>query len=361
MALVTKIALYITLILFFFGQLFRLQFLNFSFPVFDIALLLLAFTNLLTQKNILKKLNNPIFYFAVFSFLTLKINWLLHAFSFASIFYWLRLTSLLSLILFPLKIDIKTDKFFQLILWASLIFGFIQYILWPDFTYFSTFNWDPHLYRLVGTYFDPTFTGLIFLLFLLKIYFSYKNYLYLIPIYLGIALTYSRSSLLAFIITFTFIAYVKKSLNIFLIALLIFISTIALLPRMPGEGTKLERTSSIKAKIINYQEGIKLFFTSPIIGVGYNNLPNIRPNNNSHANSGFDGSLLTIAVTTGFIGLLLFLQIFTKNLITSSLYWQCLLLTVFIHSLFANSLLYPWILFYLAFESRYRKLSQSFS
>lgn len=358
MAFVAKIALYLTIIIFFFGQLFRLNFLNFSFPVFDLALLLLALTNLLTQKNITKKLNSPVTYFVLFSLVSYKINLFFHPFSYQSIFYWFRLTSLLSFLIFPLKIDKKIDIFFQLILWASLIFAFIQYIFWPDFTYFSTFNWDPHLYRLIGTFFDPTFTGLIFLMFLLKIYFSNKNIFYLIPIYLGLAFTYSRSSLLAFIIVFSYIAYIQKNLKIFLFSFTIFIFTIILLPRMPGEGTKLERTSSIKAKIENYQDGFKLFSTSPLIGVGYNNLPTIRPNKISHANSGFDGSLLTIAVTTGIIGLFLFLRIFIKDLKFCTPYWRCLLLVVFIHSLFANSLLYPWILFFLAFESRYRKLSQ---
>ena len=356
MALVTKISLYLAIVCFFFGQLFRLKFLNFSFPIFDIAILLLAFSNLFSQKISFKKLRSPIIYFAIFSLLTLVINWFRFPFSISSFFYWLRLNSLLSFFLFPLKIDSKTNTFFQLILWTSLIFAFIQYIFWPDFTYFSTFNWDPHLYRLIGTFFDPTFTGLIFLLFLLKTYFNYSsNYLFLFPIYLGLALTYSRSSLLAFLIVFIFISLKTKKLLLFLSTLLLVFLTIILLPRMPGEGTKLERTSSIKAKIINYQEGIKLFITSPIFGIGYNNLPSIRPNNNSHANSGFDNSLLTIAITTGIIGLFLFSKIFISNLYSSSLYWQSLLLAVFIHSLFANSLLYPWILFFLAFEFRYRK------
>jgi hypothetical protein len=356
MAFVTKIALYITLVFFFFGQLFRLQLFNVSFPVFDIALLFLSFSNLTNQKFNLKNLRSPIIYFTLFSLFTLAINWLFFPFSLSSFFYWLRLSSLLSLFLFPLKIDQKIDKFFRLILWSGVIFGFIQYILWPDFTYFSTFNWDPHLYRLLGTFFDPTFTGLIFLLFLLKLYFhSSFNYLFIFPVYVALALTYSRSSLLAFFITFIYISIVKKNLKIFLTTLLLVIFTIIILPRMPGEGTKLERTSSIKAKIANYQSGLKLFATSPIIGVGYNNLPSIRSDKNSHANSGFDGSLLSIAVTTGIIGLFFFLRIFTTNLSSYSLYWQSLLLAVFIHSLFANSLLYPWILFFLAFEFKYRK------
>lgn len=355
MALVTKIVLYLSLILFFFGQLFRLKFLSFSFPVFDIALLLLSFSNLLSQRISLKKIRSPIFYFVLISLVTLLINWFRFPFSFNSLFYWLRLNSLLSLFLFPLKIDQKTNKFFNLILWSSLIFGLIQYLFWPDFTSFSVYNWDPHLYRLVGTFFDPTFTGLIFLMFLLKTYFSSKNIWTIVPIYFALALTYSRSTLLAFIIAFSFIAFKKKNLKIFITSLIIFITTVILLPRMPGEGTKLERTSSIKAKIENYKTGFKLFTSSPLIGVGYNNLPTIRNNKNSHANSGFDGSLLTIAITTGVIGLFFFIKIFTQNLSGSTLYWQTLLLVVFIHSLFANSLLYPWILFFLAFESRYRK------
>jgi len=357
MAFVTKIVLYFCLVFFFFGQLFRLNILNISFPIFSLSILLLAFFNLLSQKNILKKLNHPVSYFIIFSLLTLIINWFKFSFNLTSLFYWLRLVSLLSFFIFPLKIDQKTNKFFQLVLWASLIFGFIQYLFWPDFTVFSALNWDPHLYRLVGSFFDPTFIGLIFLLFILKIYFHYSsNHLLIFLPYLGLALTYSRSSLLTLFIVFSFISLKTKKPLLFLSTSLLILLTIVLLPRMPGEGTKLERTSSIKAKIENYKEGIKLFSTSPLIGLGYNNLPIIRQvSSSSHASSGYDGSLLTIAITTGIIGLFLFSKIFISSLNDSSLYWQSLLLAVFIHSLFANSLLYPWILFYLAFEFKYRK------
>lgn len=356
MASLTKIVLYLSLIIYFFGQLLRLNINHLSFPLLDIAIIFLAFTNTLSQKNSLKKIPSPVALFAIFSLISLKINLFFHPFSLTSFLYWIRLIALLSFFVFPLRMDKKLDNFFKIILASSLIFGFIQYFFWPDFTYFSTFNWDPHLYRLVGTFFDPTFTALIFLLFLLKIYFQCpSNPWLLLPIYTGIALTYSRSTLLSFFIVFTFIAFKKKNMGIFITTFLLVFFTILLLPRMPGEGTKLERSSSIIAKIENYQEGIKLFLTSPIIGVGYNNLGTIRENKFSHANSGFDGSLLTIAVTTGIIGLFLFIKIFYHNLNTSSLYWQSLLLAVFVHSLFANSFLYPWVLLFLAIETKYRK------
>ncbi|HWS48773.1 MAG TPA: O-antigen ligase family protein [Candidatus Methanoperedens sp.] len=356
MASLTKIVLYISLTVYFFGQLLRINIQHISFPLLDIAIILLAFLNILSKKNYLKKTNLPVIIFAVFSLISLKINLFYYPLSLTSFLYWIRLIALLSFFAYPLIIDKKLEDYFKIILASSIIFGFIQYFFWPDLTYFSTFNWDPHLYRLVGTFFDPTFTALIFLFFLLKIFFQYpSNPWLLLPIYIGMALTYSRSTLLTFFIVFTFIAIKKKNLGIFITTFLLVFLTVLLLPRMPGEGTKLERTSSIKAKIENYKEGYKLFLTSPIIGVGYNNLGTIRGNKQSHANSGFDSSLLTIAVTTGIIGLFFFVRIFTLGLSSTSLYWQCLLLSVFIHSLFANSLLYPWVLFYLALETKYRK------
>ena len=167
--------------------------------------------------------------------------------------------------------------------------------------------------------------------------------------YIALSLTYSRSSLLSLFIASIFIgSKFKKTLITVFTGILILI-TILVLPRQPGEGTKLERTSSIKAKIENYQEGFKTFLTSPIIGHGYNNLMYVRKINipESHSNSGFDSSLLTILCTTGLIGLTLFL-IGSLNLFRhSSLLFQTLLIVLLTHSLFANSLLYPWTLIFL--------------
>jgi hypothetical protein len=167
--------------------------------------------------------------------------------------------------------------------------------------------------------------------------------------YLGLALTYSRSSFLSLVTASLFVSYKIKKTIIFIATLILVLATILFLPKQPGEGTKLDRTSSIKAKIENYQEGIKTFISSPIIGHGYDNLFYVRQINipESHSNFGFDGSLLTILATTGLIGFGLFLvgsiHLFQK----SSLPFQTLLVALFVHSLFANSLLYPWTLVFL--------------
>lgn len=354
MALTTKIILYSTLIVFFFGQLLRLEFFGISFPLIDIAILTLSITNITHQisSKSLKVKNKPFFYFLIFSWITFFINLLITSnFSASSFFYLIRLNLLISLFIFPINHNLKSKRYFKflkLVFLANILFGIIQYIFWPDFTYFKSLNWDPHLYRLVGTFFDPTFTAQIFLSFLIFLFISanFKITPLITLTYLGLSLTYSRSTLLAFLVALFFISKKIKSKKTLIFSLLIFTSTILLLPRMPGEGTKLERTSSIQAKIDNYREAIRLVPKSPIIGIGYNNISSYRTinNPNSHANAAFDSSLLNILITTGIIGLSLFMlglrQYFTKSGLTH----QSILLALIFHSLFANSLLYPWSL-----------------
>ncbi|MCX6704408.1 MAG: hypothetical protein NTZ07_03085, partial [Candidatus Woesebacteria bacterium] len=43
----------------------------------------------------------------------------------------------------------------------SSLFGWIQFFIVPDIKPFFKFGWDIHLFRLVGTFLDPAFLGLI--------------------------------------------------------------------------------------------------------------------------------------------------------------------------------------------------------
>jgi hypothetical protein len=352
MALVTPIIYLSTIIVFFFGQLLRIEIKSISFPVIDIFIALIFCLNIFNKiKNKDFKVKNKyLLYFLVFAWFTFFFNYFRYNFDLIKpILYLFRLTFLLSFFIFPPKIDEKIKKFFYLAIFSNIIFGLIQYFFWPNFTYFNSLNWDPHLYRLISTFFDPTFTALIYL-FLIIIAFLDKKFplrkIVLVISYLALALTYSRSTYLSFFIAFTFIAYQKKSLRIFILSSLLIFSTILLLPRLEGEGTKLERTSSISAKIENYQEGFRLFRLSPVIGHGYNNLFYVRQikNENSHANSGFDGSLMTILTTTGLVGLTIFILGLKKIFISGNLKTKAILISLLFHSLFANSLFYPWIL-----------------
>lgn len=346
MATLSRLTFYLLLIAFFMGKLF---------PYIDVFIVIFALTNLFSQKNF--KIKNK--YLLIFTLIAIISNFLY--FNIYSWFYLIRLISLLSLIIFPPNINNNQTKFLSIILFSSITFGFIQYYFWPDLTIMSSQNWDPHLYRLVGTYLDPTFTGLIFLFTLLYLYFSkFKFRLPLLFInYIAIALTYSRSTLLSLFLVFSYIAIIKKNIKIFLIAFITIIATLFILPRMPGEGTKLERDSSIYAKIQNYKQGINIFIKNPIIGIGYNNIPTLNYKNNlsSHSNSGFDSSLLTIAITTGICGIIFLLLGLHYEFINGNLFYKSLIITILIHSLFANSLFYPYTFLLLAIlKSKTQKL-----
>lgn len=349
---ISTIVLFFTFFSYFIGQIFRINLFNTSFPLIDIAIILLFITNLLYHlKNKTLKVKNKYFlYFLIFAWVFLFFNLFKYQISsLKPIFYLIRLTCLLSFFIFPIKIGDKVKNIFYISIIANIIFGFIQYFFWPNFTYFNASNWDPHLYRLVSSFFDPTFTGLIYLFFIIKLFLD-KKFPYRWPLlvftYIAMVLTYSRSTYLTFLLAFTFIAINLKKFKIFLISLLLITATIFILPRQAGEGTKLERTSSIKAKVENYQEGWQTFTKSPLIGFGYNNLLFIRDikTPDSHANSGFDGSIMTLLTTTGILGTIIFLfglkQLYSK----SDLIKKTFLISILFHSLFANSLLYPWIL-----------------
>lgn len=340
LAKITTIGLIITL---FFGQLLRFDFNGISVPLIDIFIGILAVVNLLGRPKIK---NIPLFLFLIFTWIAYFLNLNRFPFSLKPLLYLLRLNFLTSFFIFPPNFSPKIKHFLFLVLTTNILFGFIQYFFWPDLTIFSALNWDPHLYRLVSTFFDPTFTGLIYLFFLIKIFLTSPNYYLLIAIYLALALTYSRSSLAAFLLAFGFLAHRLQKPKIFFLSLIILLFTLLVLPRLPGEGTRLERTSSIKAKIENYRQGFLVFRQSPLIGHGYNNLFFVKPIQNplSHANSGFDGSLITILTTTGIIGLSLFIGGLIIYFRQSNLLHQTLLLTLLFHSLLANSLLYPWAL-----------------
>jgi len=173
MAFIQTTILIFTFFAFFIGQIVRINIFNNSFPLIDIAIILLASTNLiyyLKQKN-LKPTNSYFGYFLIYTWVILFFSLFKYQiYSVKPIFYLVRLSCLLFLIIYPLNIKNKLKNIFMVFIVANIIFGLIQYFLWPDFTYFNVNNWDPHLFRLVSTYFDPTFTALIYLFFVIKLF-----------------------------------------------------------------------------------------------------------------------------------------------------------------------------------------------
>jgi len=166
--------------------------------------------------------------------------------------------------------------------------------------------------------------------------------LFLLPL----LLTYSRSSYLSLLAAAITTVILKTKHKIFLIISLFLLITLPFLPRPGGEGVKLERRFSITQKVANYREGIVIFKQSPIFGTGFNTLRFYRNDQTSHAAAGLDSSLLFVLTTTGVIGFLAYLNLL-KHLWQTSDILKISLSALLIHSLFSNSLFYPYTMIWL--------------
>ncbi len=273
------------------------------------------------------------------------------------------------------------DAFFKrffLISSVVIVLGFIQFIFIPDISRFSTEGgWDPHTGRLLGTWLDPNYLA-GFLGFLLPIiagawYKKRNHWLFLLGLLALVALflTFSRSGYLAAMIGLGMFFFLRDW-KIILLAILIAILGLASSERAQkrvGEltGTMasivLQDTAEIdptaKLRIQNWIKSVDLWKKYPVAGIGYNTYrwraaEEGVVDENYFSAGGADGTHLTVLVTTGIIGSLVYLWflnvLFWKPVIR---WWKTRddrqlgfamgLLSLIVHSLFVNSLFFPLI------------------
>jgi len=212
---------------------------------------------------------------------------------------------------------------------AVAIFGWIQYFIYPDVRALVEYGWDDHLFRMIGTFLDPAFLGLI-LVFGLTISLNKKLKLMTLFFLTSLAFTYSRASYLAALIPLIY----KKSWAF----LIVFLGIILFLPRTAGEGVKLERTASVGARFTNYTQTLDIIKKNALLGVGFNNICLAKDADfKSHSCSGADSSILFLLATTGII------EVWKVTGPDFKIFG----LTVLAHSLFSNSLFYSFILGFL--------------
>lgn len=378
--------LFFYLVLFPFGQLNRLPISLFQSPeirfyLTDLVMFLLVILwggwrfLLIKKKYTLPLLAKPIFLFLMIAIISLIVNSSRLSIRelFVSGLYLLRWIVYAGL--YFVLIDLKSQ--FKYLKWSSMvnylivlgamtaIFGLVQYLIWPDIGFLEVFGYDPHYFRLVGTFFDPGFIGIILVLTLILLVvsnwekigvFKLKNlpvHCLLFTVYCSLALTYSRSSYLAYLMGMGVIAFIKKAPRFFLIILFIGALTLLILPRQSGgEGIRLERTSTIQARVGSWQNALIISRDHPLIGVGFNAFRYAQRDygflkeqwQESNAGAGADSSLLFVLATTGIIGFLTYLGIWWKILRIGNLTILASALAILIHSLFLNSLFYPWVM-----------------
>ena len=263
----------------------------------------------------------------------------------------------------------RAFNFIGLSLGLIVLLGLLQLIISPNLAFWERLGWDPHQNRLVSTFLDPNLLGGFLVLGLVIPLRQWLNssprkhwwwvwLLIVILINLAIFLTYSRSALLALVVFWLIVGlrYWRVALVGLLLAGLVILVSPRLQTRVVGI---FNMDITAQHRLDSWRDALTIIEQEPFLGVGYNTLPYTKARfiyqPRSHAYSGFDSSLLTIATTTGSLGLAAYLAMVLLILVgLLKKIWakrQFLALGVLAstvalisHSLFVNSWLYPPVL-----------------
>ncbi len=285
-------------------------------------------------------------YFFISFFLDIK-NYSLNE-NLISFLYFLRLV-----FYFLIYVYLKINFEVFIISLSGLIFiiSLTQYFFYPDLRNLLYLGWDPHLYRMFGSYFDPyvatAIYNLIFFIFLFNKNLKFRRF-FLISYFIFIFLTFSRFGISSFLITL--VIYLLKNKQFKKIVFLMICSVLLLLyiPKPFGEGVNLLRFFSIESRLMDYKQGLSFWLKKPVFGYGYNRIRYLKNDLISHSGASFHSSYLMILVTGGFVGFFLVSYGFykyLKEIKDKKTFFYFLFVSLY--SLADNVFLHPFILFLL--------------
>lgn len=237
----------------------------------------------------------------------------------------------------------------------TVIFSIIQYVYYPDLRNLFYAGWDPHLYRLFGVFFEPVYAAAVYGVFALYLFFQKRysraiTYPSIAILVVALLATFSRGAYIALAVTTVLYLFTSIRLRWLFVGLATCVIVVGLLPKPAGEGVNLLRTSTIASRVIDYQQGIELWKSSPVMGIGYNHIRSVKetpmidkgqPNN---AAGSFHSSFLIILVTTGVTGLFLYLNMLMR-LGQMGIFEMYAIIFMGVLSLFDNVLLHPFMLY----------------
>ena len=370
---VTEWLIFVYLILFPFGQLLRWEATIGSsiIPIYPTDLVVGVIFSLGILKGfpkppLFKHIKN-FFYLAGFAFLVSAVIFKT-ALVTTGLLYFLRLLAYSYLFLAAWNIAKDKKKWLGLLLgvcFAVGVFGWFQYLFYPDLRALYAWGWDDHLFRLAGTFLDPTFTGIIiafgFIISTVSFLFNKQKRFLILSLFflISVAFTYARGVYLGLLAGSLVVFILKKNLKLAALTVIAFFAIVVALPRPLGEGVRLERSYSVYSRLVNYQETLAIIAKSPLFGIGYNNLCLARQkylgdfNSVSHSCSGSDSSILLVLATTGVVGFLGFLKLIKEIIkgVSRDIYGVSLLgvgAALLLHGIFANSYFYAWIMGFMA-------------
>jgi hypothetical protein len=237
--------------------------------------------------------------------------------------------------------------------------GILQYVFVPDVRGLQYMGWDDHYLRVVSTLFDPVFAGLVMLLGAIFIgqklleNNEHRWKILFIVCMLGVLLTYSRTNYLAFFAAISVFFFAFKKLRLgFVVSAGLLIFGIFLLPRPASEGTRLERLTSVTARISNASQTLRSMSPKTLlVGEGWYMANADRVTNNTMASishsSSPDNSYLHVLQSTGILGLVVFAQLLAALFKTAKrVSTRSSLIAVAVAALFSQTFFYPWVLLY---------------
>lgn len=230
----------------------------------------------------------------------------------------------------------KMDNALLWIIWpllGSTAIGWVIYFAFPDSAklwaflalYGIEFNGDPHVRRFLGSFLDPQFYSAIAVLGFICSLLVYKlrgQKFYLISslfFVLSIIFSGSRSGVVAFVVVFSIgyfsrIARMRLTANALWIGLFVIVAIIAAFPiylppltRMLGRLGRAGADPSSLHRLKSAIFALRVLSDHPLLGIGYNYILKF-----TGAFGGVDSSLLTLLMSLGSVGAILFLSIIGK-------------------------------------------------
>ncbi len=248
---------------------------------------------------------------------------------------------------------------------ALSILGLLQFSLYPDLRNLWYLGWDPHYYRVFATLLDPNYVGILLALTIflwVYVFVSVKRTFRpligagIVVAAVAMLLTYSRGSYLAFLAGVGAAIILLGRWKQGLFVGLIFLVVIVYIPKPGGETLSLDRYDSTVARIQNWNQTIARIAERPVFGFGFNVVPFLDSDERralpGRAGAGIDSSILFVGVTTGIAGLIGYLWLLLQQIkpafgfkrTTLKIMYLSSFAAVFVHSLFVNSLFYPWVM-----------------
>jgi len=374
-----KVILFILFVMFILGQLGRIQiFDGVALNLLDIASFL-VFLALIRRVQYLKRplLLIPLLSFFLICILSLVLNttWLLGEQFLISSLYLVRFIMYSSIYFYVVTFSKKEIEFVTSVLFyagACLVFlGYLQFFLYPNLRNLYYMGWDDHLYRLFGTFLDPNYTGVFYVLYSIFLagLLTLKKYPFnkfvmgglLVLTLIAILLTYSRTTFIMLLVGYVAFQIIQKKFVYLGIGVICFVALLFFFSNPNIENRNPFRVASSIARLESIRDGLIVFSNKPLFGVGFNSYRYAQHKYKtrtgpdwvrSHADAGVENSFVFVLATTGIVGFITYI-ILLKTMIISSYkrlntsYGKIAfvsLVALIVSAQFINSLFYPSLL-----------------